>query len=437
MRRLFDIAAVRTNAAPDDAVFQTIKTAYTSTVERKSAQQEPRMWRFVMKSPLTKLAVAAALIFACAIGLSLWRTTGSGIALADVLARIEQVAGYTYQVSSTVTRHQTTSKYTSTIIVSKEDGIKMTVTTADSNSVTNKAPMYRHAVGDESFLLPRVNSLISISHREKTYTRLIYDGVKLEFYKEQYNDPHTLVKQMLNCKHTSLGQSVIDGVTVEGFQIADIAYGGGFFGEGDTLGEPEKVDVKLWADVNTFLPIGLEEDIVTKAGARIHEVCYDFRWNVIVTPDDFKPNIPEDYRAPAGDIIIRPFDEENAIKGLKLFADLVGKYPASVEIQALFGQYKKHTGSDPNAYRELSDEERTRRTSEGLSIAAPAVFYKTLVESKTDPAYYGKTVTPRDTDKVLMRWKLSDNEYRVIFGDLHAETVSPEKLAELEQAMPK
>ena len=64
-------------------------------------------------------------------------------------------------------------------------------------------------------------------------------------------------------------------------------------------------------------------------------------------------------------------------------------------------------------------------------------FYVRLVQDKKDPAYYGQTVTPKDADKVLMRWKLSDTEYRVIFGDLHAETVTPEKLAELETALPK
>ena len=44
---------------------------------------------------------------------------------------------------------------------------------------------------------------------------------------------------------------------------------------------------------------------------------------------------------------------------------------------------------------------------------------------------------PKDADRVLLRWKLSDKEYRVIFGDLHAETVSPERLAELEKALTK
>jgi len=64
-------------------------------------------------------------------------------------------------------------------------------------------------------------------------------------------------------------------------------------------------------------------------------------------------------------------------------------------------------------------------------------FYKGLKWSKKDLAYYGKTVTPKDTDKVLMRWKTGENEYRVIYGNLTAETVSAEKLAELESKIPK
>jgi hypothetical protein len=56
---------------------------------------------------------------------------------------------------------------------------------------------------------------------------------------------------------------------------------------------------------------------------------------------------------------------------------------------------------------------------------------------KKDPEHYVKTVTPKDADKVLMRWRVSDNEYRVIFGDLHAETITSEKLAELEKLISK
>ena len=49
-----------------------------------------------------------------------------------------------------------------------------------------------------------------------------------------------------------------------------------------------------------------------------------------------------------------------------------------------------------------------------------------------DAAYYGKTVGPKDKDKVLLRWKLDDGRSEVIFGDLHAETVTGERLLALE-----
>ena len=404
--------------------------------EQHSASDKPILWRTIMKNPITKSAAAAAIIIACFTGLHFWKSTGSGIALADVLTRIEQVTGYTYQVNSITTRQQLTGTRTSTVLVSKEHGIKMTITKVDPNGVLSQRAL-RYRVGAEWYLLPRSNSLIFVNHKEKTYDRFIYDGVKLDFYKEEYNDPRTIIKQILSCEHTSLGQSVIDGVTVEGFQTTDLTYGGGFFGQDDRKKEPKKVDVKLWVDVNTFLPVRLEQDIITKNGKRIYDVSHDFRWNVIVNPDDFEPHIPEDYRAPAGDIIIRPFNEENAIKGLRLFADNFGKYPASLEKKAFGEEFKRLMPSDPNSYEELSDEERTRKTNESLSLAAPSFLYRRLVNKNKDHAYHGETVKPGDTDKVLLRWKLDDGQYRVIFGDLHADTVTADVMIELEMALPK
>ena len=38
---------------------------------------------------------------------------------------------------------------------------------------------------------------------------------------------------------------------------------------------------------------------------------------------------------------------------------------------------------------------------------------------------------------VLLRWKTAENEYGVIFADLHAATVNADTLATLEAALPK
>ena len=70
-----------------------------------------------------------------------------------------------------------------------------------------------------------------------------------------------------------------------------------------------------------------------------------------------------------------------------------------------------------------------------IDIGGAAMFYGMLVKEKKDPAYYGNKVTASDSNTVLMRWKISDNQYRMIYGDLHTEDVNAEKLAELEKAV--
>ena len=42
------------------------------------------------------------------------------------------------------------------------------------------------------------------------------------------------------------------------------------------------------------------------------------------------------------------------------------------------------------------------------------------------------TVGPGDKDKLLLRWKLDDGRYEVIFGDLRSETVTAKRLHALE-----
>ncbi len=75
------------------------------------------------------------------------------------------------------------------------------------------------------------------------------------------------------------------------------------------------------------------------------------------------------------------------------------------------------------------------RSAQDIFFAS--AFYDKLVREKKDVAYYGDKITVEDSGKVLMRWKISDNEYRVIFADLTAENVSAEELAELEKGLAK
>ena len=52
-----------------------------------------------------------------------------------------------------------------------------------------------------------------------------------------------------------------------------------------------------------------------------------------------------------------------------------------------------------------------------------------------DAAYYGDSIDPEDGNAVLMHWKLSDDKYRVIFGDLREMEVNAEELIKLQSRM--
>ena len=67
-------------------------------------------------------------------------------------------------------------------------------------------------------------------------------------------------------------------------------------------------------------------------------------------------------------------------------------------------------------------------------VQSLGMFYMMLEQGKKEPAYYGDTVTVQDAEKVLLRWKISDDQYRVIFGDLSTLDVSADELAELEKS---
>jgi hypothetical protein len=409
----------------DEKIHDEIARASIETNENKPAKLKPVIWRIIMKSPIIKLAAAGVIMITCVIGLSLWKTTSSGIALADVLTKVEHATCYMYQLSSTMTKQQNINKWTYTVLITQE-GIKLTAELTDPE-LENKGVLL-----PEMYFLPN-NVLIALSHKTKKYVRMKFEETMTESLKK-YNDPRAIIKQILSCNHTSLEQSVIDGITVEGFQTKDPAYKGGFFGNADSWWGPEKVDVKIWVDINTFLPVRSEEDILAKDGTYLHEVSSDFRWNVSKDKAGFEPNMPDDYTSPVGDLIFPPTDEENAIKGLRIYADLAGTYPNSLDKQIIEQESKKLIWGDTASWEELTAEEITKITNDKtMPILTLADFYKTLVVDEKEPAYYGQSVTPKYSNMVLLRWKVSDNEYRVIFGDLSVKNVTAEELAELEK----
>jgi len=425
---------LKASADLDRRVHEDISRALTEPKKTESAPPEPNIWRIIMKSPITKLATAAVVIIACVIGLSFWRTTGSGIALADVLAHIEQVKAYRYQFFIG-TGEDPNKPYSlerrGTHLISQENGRKITREQLDPNG--------GWSTFEEVYRSPDNKTAIVICPKQKKYRRIEIDDHTAENMWKG-NDPLTFLKKIMACKYESMGRATIDGIEVEGFQTTDPNVS-----IIERSGENKvEVDVKMWVDVKTRLPVRFDY-MGDKMKSTDHFVMQDFQWDVSVDATDFKPVIPDDY---TGTVVKFPaqINEETAIQGLKIWVELLGKYPEIITpfdyVTVLRSALEK--SETPAAMRleeeikGLTDDEIGNKLVDFLMpIRGGGRFYIWLQADKKDPAYYGEIVTPKDADKVLLRWKVSDNEYRVIYGDLHAETVTPEKLAELEAALPK
>jgi hypothetical protein len=81
-----------------------------------------------------------------------------------------------------------------------------------------------------------------------------------------------------------------------------------------------------------------------------------------------------------------------------------------------------------------SEDPRWRDTKEGeFAYGSYCLSWINAIQRDfPDGVYNGKTVTPKDAAKVLVRWQLDDGDYRVIFGDLSSAIVSPSRLRQLE-----
>jgi hypothetical protein len=276
-----------------------------------------------------------------------------------------------------------------------------------------------------------------------------------------------MFRAILTGEHSALGPATIDGLKVEGFQGSDPNLMGGD-------GSGPASDVKIWVDIQTELPVRIEIDTPVADTMHMRQVMYDFQWHRPIEPTVFEPNIPDDY-TPDGQPLIwiqpkrkakqtsregneqigevlgklaqMPANEETAVKALQIFMELGGGYPQRLDMETVLNDMARIYRSDlPDAVvlREkvaaLTKNERRQFTLDKiLPLRGLVQFYESLVKDQRDVAYHGGSVTARDRDAglPLLRWRATDKQYRVIFGDLHTETLDKERLMKLERGLPQ
>ena len=218
-----------------------------------------------------------------------------------------------------------------------------------------------------------------------------------------------------------LGAKIINGKKALGFVI-----------------DAKKVDpdagyasIEVWIDAETNLPTYVEIEM-NNAQVPMTLRMEDFQWNLELDPKLFDATPPAGYV----DATPEPPGLEKQVRAivdaLNVYAEFSGgHYPrvkmvyGDVTRDEMMGIVGIKGQPTPNQMR---DKKYEMILKAGLGFA----WINTILRDNSDAAYFGLTVGPKDNDEVLLRWKLDDGRFHVMYGDLRAETVTADRLKTLE-----
>jgi len=258
-----------------------------------------------------------------------------------------------------------------------------------------------------------------ISHRAKTFRFLPSDGQGWQREKEFTPE---MLADLAGKADRELGAKEVNGKQAWGFCISSNKI--------DRRIQP-KFQWEIWVDSETNLPVLLRSETATETFTNVTEVT-GFQWNIELDPAQFEAKPPEGFRdltwrAPASGAPVKEIVEaERATQGRHFrMPERPCRKDVEVQLMTVEGFL-----TEPDQRQDWMTEELFERMweqREGL------LYLWAIAGEDRDVAYYGKTAGPDAKDEVLLRWKLDDGQYQVIFGDLRDEVVTAERLRILER----
>ena len=230
-----------------------------------------------MKNPVARLAIAAAVVAAVLVGISLFRQSGSGVVWAEVAQKVQASRGLIcrrimtrsnrpgevdYRMIYECPTHSRTDQY-------------------EANQIT----WSRYC--DYS-----ARTMVRIEHDNRRYFCHTISEQEVQEHRDEIS-PKVWAQKFLSSECRKLGQKMIDGILCEGLETTDQAV----IGESDP--PVDNPMLQLWVSVETGYPVLLEGNAVRQAddSVRIEVVLDQFQWDVELDPSEFEPSIPSDYES--------------------------------------------------------------------------------------------------------------------------------------------
>ena len=280
MRPLFHKAAVHTNPHMDETVLEVVLAAHEKATSEDSTVTRSGIRSVCMRNPVTRLAVAAAVLAVIGLGIFEFIGTGSksGVVWAEVAQKVDASRGTIYRMRE--------------IISDETDQVDYAM--AYSSPTRERADYYKAGQIVRSIYADyEAKTVVYISPEDKRYIRDTHSLSQSRVQEHQnWIDPKGLVSKFLSCEHKTLEPKMIEGTLCEGLATTDLA----FFGS-DFPVPISRLDVQLWVSIRTGYPVLFKGEILCgKDGSRrIEGVADQFQWDVELDPNELEPKIPEGY----------------------------------------------------------------------------------------------------------------------------------------------
>lgn len=395
--------AMREQPSLADAVLEQLAEPNDANLSGSWFQSIPYFGEMTMLQRVTFSSVTVALILVAAVWLI---SSSASVSLAQVSSKLKEVSSYAVDIEMKASHGgETKTMATAKMYWQAPGSVRY-----ESKSAKD-SPMKENSVMIFSTSKPGIRW----NNIRKTYST--------QPAKRGATSPLMLLHKLADYRGEAskeLGEKTIDGRRCVGFEIAlnelDASAGEGA--------------VTLWVDSGESLPV---EVTMKMASESLTMTFTNFRWNETFADDFFSPKPPADYK----DTTPAPTHTKESVAlitaSLQTFADLSsGKYP---QVKVIYGDVTRDAARKLAGFKGAPTPEEMRSKEYGKIMEATRGWARMneIMATNSNAAYYGLKVAAKDKDRVLFRWKLDSGDYQVIYGDLHSESVTGARLAELEQ----
>jgi hypothetical protein len=338
-----------------------------------------KLRRIIMKSSIIRLAAAAVVLIAAALGVHY--IMAPSVTFADV---IKPILNARTVILDVIVGDEETSPPMHEIVVGSR-----------IRRILSNIPNVIQIIDLDDA------KMLALDTEEKT---AIYVDIKgpLQEGTRNYVEFLRQVVVKLQDNYEELGEQEIDGQRAIGF-----------------VSRGPNEEVKIWADAKTALPIRIELRV-----GQFFSILKNFQFDVPIEDSLISMDVPEGYTLQETKFDLSGSTEQDFIEGLQVWARIHdGRFPEAVGTENAMKQVPLL--AEKIAQLNLKDDETTQMMMKYVR----GMMFLQLLETQDTGHYAGQGVKLGDAGTAIFWYKPKDSpNYRVIYGDLRVEDVSPENL---------